>query len=110
MEVVGGSTRVPALLRELTNFFGQEPSRTLNAKETVARGCALQCAMLSPTFKVRDFQVLDSFPYGVQFTCVSVACAWVLLAACAVIGVPMLVGCACEVGPARPRCQKRGRQ
>ncbi|KAL4452428.1 hypothetical protein ABPG75_008090 [Micractinium tetrahymenae] len=68
VEVVGGSTRVPAVLKQLTDFFGREPSRTLNAKETVARGCALQCAMLSPTFKVRDFQVLDSFPYGVQFS------------------------------------------
>lgn len=67
VEVVGGSTRVPAVLRLLTEFFGREPSRTLNAKETVSRGCALQCAMLSPTFRVRDFQVLDSFPYGVQF-------------------------------------------
>lgn len=67
VEVVGGSTRVPALLRVLTDFFGREPSRTLNAKETVSRGCALQCAMLSPTFRVREFQVLDSFPYGVQF-------------------------------------------
>ncbi|KAI3438271.1 hypothetical protein D9Q98_000706 [Chlorella vulgaris] len=68
VEVVGGSTRVPSVLRQLTDFFGREPSRTLNAKETVSRGCALQCAMLSPTFRVRDFQVLDSFPYGVQFS------------------------------------------
>lgn len=67
VEVVGGTSRVPAVLRQLTDFFGREPSRTLNAKETVSRGCALQCAMLSPTFRVRDFQVLDSFPYGVQF-------------------------------------------
>lgn len=68
VEVVGGSTRVPAVQRLLTEFFGREPSRTLNAKETVARGCALQCAMLSPTFRVRDFQVRDAFPYGVQFS------------------------------------------
>ena len=67
VEVVGGTSRVPAVLRQLTEFFGREPSRTLNAKETVSRGCALQCAMLSPTFRVRDFQVQDSFPYGVQF-------------------------------------------
>ena len=70
VEVVGGTTRVPAVAQRLTDFFGGlEPSRTLNSKETVSRGCALQCAMLSPTFKVRDFQVLDSFPYGVQFRC-----------------------------------------
>lgn len=68
IEMVGGSTRVPAVLRLLSGFFGKEPSRTLNSKETPARGCALQCAMLSPAFKVRDYQVLDSFPYGVQFS------------------------------------------
>lgn len=42
VEVVGGTTRVPAVQRALTEFFGREPSRTLNAKETVSRGCALQ--------------------------------------------------------------------
>ena len=68
VEVVGGSTRVPSVLSLLTSFFGREPYRTLNAKETVARGCALQCAMLSPTFKVREFQVQDTFPYGIQFS------------------------------------------
>ena len=30
----------------------------MNASECVARGCALQCAVLSPTFKVREFEVL----------------------------------------------------
>lgn len=42
VEVVGGTCRVPAVVRQLTDFFGREPSRTLNAKETVSRGCALQ--------------------------------------------------------------------
>lgn len=51
VEVVGGSSRVPAVSAIIRDFFGREPSRTLNAKETVARGCALQCAMLSPAFK-----------------------------------------------------------
>jgi heat shock protein 4 len=68
VEVVGGSTRVASVLGLLTSYFGKEPSRTLNAKETPARGCALQCAMLSPAFKVREFQVQDAFPYGVQFS------------------------------------------
>ena len=68
VEVVGGTTRVPAVLQILGSFFGKEPSRTLNNKETPARGCALQAAMLSPAFKVREFQVQDAFPYGVQFS------------------------------------------
>ena len=51
VEVVGGSSRVPALLRIIRDFFGKEPGRTLNAKECVSRGAALNCAMLSPIFR-----------------------------------------------------------
>ncbi|CAK9161469.1 unnamed protein product [Ilex paraguariensis] len=57
VEVVGSGSRVPAVIRRLTEFFGKEPRRTMNASECVAKGCALQCAILSPTFKVREFQV-----------------------------------------------------
>lgn len=57
VEVVGSGSRVPAINKILTEFFKKEPRRTMNASECVARGCALQCAILSPTFKVREFQV-----------------------------------------------------
>jgi len=36
-----------------THTHSQGASRTLNAKEVVCRGAALQCAMLSPVFKVK---------------------------------------------------------
>jgi heat shock protein 4 len=58
VEVVGSGSRIPAILKILSSVFGKEPSRTLNASECIARGCALQCAMLSPTFRVRDFEVI----------------------------------------------------
>ena len=58
VEVVGSGSRVPAIIKILTEFFGKEPRRTMNASECVARGCALQCAILSPTFKVRHFEVI----------------------------------------------------
>jgi heat shock 70kDa protein 4 len=57
VELVGSGSRVPAIARVLIGFFRREPSRTLNASECVARGCALQCAMLSPTYRVRDYEV-----------------------------------------------------
>lgn len=57
VEVVGSGSRVPAIMKILASIFGKEPRRTLNASECIARGCALQCAMLSPTFKVREFEV-----------------------------------------------------
>ncbi|XP_031488053.1 heat shock 70 kDa protein 14-like [Nymphaea colorata] len=68
VEVVGSGSRVPAIIRILTEFFGKEPRRTMNASECVARGCALQCAMLSPTFKVREFQVNESFPFSIALS------------------------------------------
>ena len=61
VEVVGSGSRVPAIIKILTEFFGKEPRRTMNASECVSRGCALQCAILSPTFKVREFQVMDAY-------------------------------------------------
>lgn len=51
VEAVGSSSRVPAILNILQQFFGKEPGRTLNSKEVVSRGCALNCAMLSPIFR-----------------------------------------------------------
>lgn len=68
VEVVGSSSRVPAIIKILTEFFGKEPRRTMNASECVARGCALQCAILSPTFKVREFQVNESFPFSISLS------------------------------------------
>uniref|UniRef100_A0A0D6QZA2 Uncharacterized protein n=1 Tax=Araucaria cunninghamii TaxID=56994 RepID=A0A0D6QZA2_ARACU len=68
VEVVGSGSRVPSVLKILTEFFGKEPRRTMNASECVARGCALQCAILSPTFKVRDFKVQESFPFSIALS------------------------------------------
>lgn len=67
VELVGNASRMPFIASQLEAFFGMPCSRTLNASECVARGCALQGAMLSPQFKVRDFEVVDSFPFPVSF-------------------------------------------
>uniref|UniRef100_A0A061S331 Heat shock 70kDa protein 4 n=1 Tax=Tetraselmis sp. GSL018 TaxID=582737 RepID=A0A061S331_9CHLO len=68
VELIGGSSRVPALFETVKQFFGKEPSRTMNAKECVSRGCSLQCAMLSPIFRVKEFSVEEAVPYTVNFT------------------------------------------
>ena len=49
-------------------MFGKSANTTLNADEAVARGCALQCAILSPTFKVREFSVTDIQPFDINLT------------------------------------------
>ncbi|VVC98650.1 heat shock 70 kDa protein 4L isoform X3 [Leptidea sinapis] len=66
VEIVGGSTRIPAVKNLIENVFGKQPSTTLNQDEAVSRGCALQCAMLSPAVRVREFSVTDVQPYGVR--------------------------------------------
>jgi molecular chaperone DnaK (HSP70) len=66
VEVIGGSTRIPAVKDMLLGVFKRDLSTTLNVDEAISRGCALQCAMLSPTFKVRDFSVTDIQPYPIQ--------------------------------------------
>lgn len=57
VELVGSGSRIPSITKLLASLFGREPSRTLNASECVAHGCALQCAMLSPVFRVREYEV-----------------------------------------------------
>jgi molecular chaperone DnaK (HSP70) len=59
VEMVGGSSRIPFVRDLIQEVFGLDAKTTMNADESVSRGAALQCAMLSPTFRVRDFEVKD---------------------------------------------------
>lgn len=64
-EIVGGVSRVPCVQKRILEVVQQSESTitalstTLNGDEACARGCALMCAMLSPNFRVKDFQVQD---------------------------------------------------
>ncbi|KAM3968071.1 heat shock protein 70Cb isoform 3-T3 [Aphomia sociella] len=66
VEIVGGSTRIPAVKGLIEQVFGKHASTTLNQDEAVSRGCALQCAMLSPAVRVREFAITDVQPYAVR--------------------------------------------
>merc|ERR1719478_246120 len=67
VEIVGGASRVPWFKKMCSEAFGgKELSTTMNADESVARGCALQAAILSPLYKVRDFKVDDTSPFAVN--------------------------------------------
>ncbi|XP_034739457.1 heat shock 70 kDa protein 4b isoform X2 [Etheostoma cragini] len=66
VEIVGGASRIPSVKERISKFFGKELNTTLNADEAVARGCALQCAILSPAFKVREFSITDVVSYPIS--------------------------------------------
>ena len=52
VELVGGTMRTPMLRQIVAEETGLEPKTTMNMDEAVARGAAIQCAILSPAFKV----------------------------------------------------------
>ncbi|KAE9400308.1 heat shock protein 70 [Gymnopus androsaceus JB14] len=70
IELIGGSSRIPAVRSRIASCFpGKTLSTTLNQDEAVARGATFSCAMLSPVFRVRDFAVSDitHFPIKIQW-------------------------------------------
>jgi heat shock protein 4 len=67
IELVGGTSRVPAIKQRIQDIFGGRTlSTTLNQDEAVARGATFACAMLSPVFKVREFSYHDVAAYPVK--------------------------------------------
>ncbi|KAG7442655.1 heat shock protein 70 [Guyanagaster necrorhizus] len=67
VELIGGSTRIPAVRARIQSaFLGKALSTTLNQDEAVARGATFACAMLSPVFRVRDFRFTDIATYPIK--------------------------------------------
>lgn len=58
--LVGGSTRIPAIQKIVTDFFGKEPNKSVNPDEVVALGAAVQGGVL--TGEVKDVLLLDVTP------------------------------------------------
>ncbi|MDY2632322.1 MULTISPECIES: molecular chaperone DnaK [unclassified Clostridium] len=58
--LVGGSTRIPAVVEAVKNFTGKEPSKGINPDECVAIGAAIQAGVL--TGEVKDVLLLDVTP------------------------------------------------
>merc|ERR1711915_1099582 len=57
VEVVGGSSRIPAVKKMIEEVFGISPSFSLNADEAVARGCCLHSAALSGKYLTKKFDI-----------------------------------------------------
>ncbi|MEO6903412.1 MAG: molecular chaperone DnaK [Bacteroidia bacterium] len=58
--LVGGSTRIPAIVDAVQKFFGKAPSKGVNPDEVVALGAAIQGGVL--TGEVKDVLLLDVTP------------------------------------------------
>jgi len=58
--LVGGMTRMPRVIEEVTSFFGKEPHKGVNPDEVVALGAAIQAGVLQGD--VKDVVLLDVTP------------------------------------------------
>jgi len=58
--MVGGQTRMPAIVEAVKAFFGKEPNRSINPDEVVAMGAAIQAGILQGD--VKDVLLLDVIP------------------------------------------------
>lgn len=58
--LVGGMTRMPKVMEDVTKFFGKEPNKGVNPDEVVAMGAAIQAGVLQGD--VKDVVLLDVTP------------------------------------------------
>ena len=58
--LVGGMTRMPKVIEEVTKFFGKDPNKGVNPDEVVAMGAAIQAGVLQGD--VKDVVLLDVTP------------------------------------------------
>ncbi len=58
--MVGGQTRMPAMVEAVKNLFGKTPNMSINPDEVVALGAAVQAGVLAGD--VRDVLLLDVIP------------------------------------------------
>jgi len=58
--LVGGQTRMPAIIDAVKKLFGKEPNRSINPDEVVALGAAIQAGILQGD--VKDVLLLDVIP------------------------------------------------
>ncbi len=58
--LVGGQTRMPAIVEAVKSFFGKEPNKSINPDEVVALGAAVQGGIIAGD--VKDILLLDVIP------------------------------------------------
>ncbi len=68
--LVGGATRMPVIVRRVSELLGKEPRRRLNPDEVVALGAAVQAGLVGKSAAVEDLVVTDVAPFtlGIAIT------------------------------------------
>lgn len=75
VQLLGGSTRIPLVRKQVAETMGTPMDKqnfglscTLNPDECVARGCALQSAILSPLLRVRPYSIKSCITHPIRIS------------------------------------------
>lgn len=73
VQLIGGSTRIPLVRKQVAETMGTPMDKqnfglscTLNPDECVARGCALQSAIISPMLRVRPYNIKSCVTHPIR--------------------------------------------
>ena len=75
IEATGGALRMSVFKKKVGSYFGLEPVEpnyglmtTMDMDESAGHGCALQCAMISPKFNVKAFDIQHGIQYPITIS------------------------------------------
>jgi heat shock 70kDa protein 4 len=69
IEILGGISRVPYINNWLKSNFKTKLGHTMNAEESVAKGCTLYSSIVSPKVQMRKFSVLKTIHSSIKLNC-----------------------------------------
>ncbi|AYU83278.1 Hsp70 protein, putative [Leishmania donovani] len=66
-EMMGGLSRTPKIIADLSEAIGRDVDRTMNMDEAAAIGAGYYAAKLSPLYRAKSLKLDETIPYGVDF-------------------------------------------
>lgn len=66
-EMMGGLSRTPRIIADLSALLGRDVDRTMNMDEAAAMGAGYYAAKLSPLYHTKSLKLEESMPYHVEF-------------------------------------------
>ncbi|EPY26343.1 hypoxia up-regulated 1 [Strigomonas culicis] len=67
-EMMGGASRTPKIITDVSVFLGKDVDRTMNMDEAAAIGAAYYAVKISPHYRSKSFKVQERVPFPLYFS------------------------------------------